>query len=667
MPMDKYVGKRLDGRYEIQELIGVGGMAMVYKAFDSIESKVVAVKILKEEYLQNEEFRRRFKNESKAIALLTHPNIVKVYDVSFGDVLQYIVMEYIDGITLKQYIERKGPLSYQEAIHFTSQLLKALQHAHNKGIVHRDVKPQNIMLLKDGNIKVTDFGIARFSHSSQRTITDKAIGSVHYISPEQARGDWTDEKADIYSVGVLLYEMLTGRLPFVADSAVSVAIMQMQSEPEPLRSINPSIPVGLEQITLHAMEKDPLHRYASAGEMLADLDVFRKNPSATFVFPAYEDDSPTRALPLNVRDETPLKAAEPVAPPPEDNDYRPAPVGPILAGIAAAFIVVIGVVAYFAYGLIMRPPAADVDCPNLVGLQWQDVQNNSEYTANFTIVAGGVDSSQQYPEGQITNQVPAYYPGEKLKKGATITIQYSAGPLDVSVPDVYGQDSLTAQNNLQNAGFQVKTQNAYSPTVPQGSVIQTDPARGTSAAQGSTVTMQISNGPQPNIVTVPQLIGFTESYAESTLTSIGLTVGNETHKNDTSPAGTVIDQSPSANAQVNAGTAVSLTISDGPSASSAPAASTMTITANLPTGATKLVTVVVVVDNSAQSNPIQVDLSQQHTFSFTVSSQNANATAEILLDNTVWQTFSIDFQNNSFELTNQYPMPSDFYPASGTQ
>lgn len=255
--MENYCGKRLDGRYEIREIIGVGGMAVVYKAYDVIDDRIVAIKILKEEFLANDEFRRRFKNESKAIAVLSHPNIVKVYDVSFGDRLQYIVMEYIEGITLKEYIEQQKVINWKEAVHFVTQILKALQHAHDKGIVHRDVKPQNIMLLQDGTIKVTDFGIARFCRGDTRTMTENAIGSVHYISPEQARGEITDDKADIYSVGVVMYEMLTGQLPFQSDSAVSVAIMQLQQEAKRPREINPDIPLGLEQITLRAMQKIP--------------------------------------------------------------------------------------------------------------------------------------------------------------------------------------------------------------------------------------------------------------------------------------------------------------------------------------------------------------------------------------------------------------------------
>ena len=266
--MDKYIGKKLDGRYEIRELIGVGGMANVYKAYDVLENRVVAVKILREEYMNNDEFMRRFRNESRAISLLDHPNIVKVYDVIFSNRIQSIVMEYIDGITLKDYIEQEHVLRWKEALHFTVQILRALQHAHDKGIVHRDIKPQNIMLLSDGTIKITDFGIARFSRSSTKTITDKAIGSVHYISPEQASGAFTDARSDIYSVGVMMFEMLTGKLPFEADTLVSVAVKQIQSQPALPRSINPDIPEGLQEIVMRAMQKDADKRYQSAAEML---------------------------------------------------------------------------------------------------------------------------------------------------------------------------------------------------------------------------------------------------------------------------------------------------------------------------------------------------------------------------------------------------------------
>ena len=294
--MDKYLGKRLDGRYEMRELIGVGGMAYVYKAYDVVDDRTVAVKILKDEFLNSEEFVRRFRNESKAIAILNHPNIVKVLDVGFGERLQYIVMEYIDGITLKEYLDQRKDIRWKEAVHFTMQILRALQHAHDKGIVHRDIKPQNIMLLSDGTIKVTDFGIARLSRNEVRATSEgnKAIGSVHYISPEQARGEITDEKTDLYSVGIMLYEMLTGCLPFEADNAVSVAIMQMQSEATAPHLINEEIPEGLEQITLKAMQKDTAKRYQSAAEMLSDFDEFKRNPSIKFEYTYMQDETPTR-------------------------------------------------------------------------------------------------------------------------------------------------------------------------------------------------------------------------------------------------------------------------------------------------------------------------------------------------------------------------------------
>ena len=291
--MDKYVGKKLDGRYEIRELIGIGGMANVYRCYDTIDDREVAIKILKDEYLNNEEFIRRFKNESKAIAVLSHPNIVKVYDVSFGDMIQYIVMEYIDGITLKEYINQQKVLTWKETVHLVTQILKALSHAHSKGVVHRDIKPQNMMLLSDGTIKVTDFGIARFSNST-RTMTEQAIGSVHYIAPEQAKGDITDGKTDIYSIGVMMYEMLTGKLPFDGDNAVSVALMHLQVVPDTPRTLNPTIPEGIEEITLKAMQKQPGDRYQSAQDMLDDIERFRMNPSVRFEYKYLYDKQPTK-------------------------------------------------------------------------------------------------------------------------------------------------------------------------------------------------------------------------------------------------------------------------------------------------------------------------------------------------------------------------------------
>ena len=282
--MENYIGKRLSGRYELLKLIGSGGMANVFEAKDLLEDKIVAIKVLKEEYLTNDEFVRRFRNESKVIAVLDHPNIVQVYDVNFTGAEQYIVMEYIDGITLKQYITHQGHLRWKDSVHFVTQILRALSHAHERGVIHRDIKSQNIMLLRDGTIKVMDFGIARFAREDIRTMDDKAIGSVHYISPEQACGEESDEKSDIYSVGVLLYEMLTGRVPFDGETPEQVAMKHIHQKPIPISKLQPDVPTGLCEIVEKAMQKDKNLRYRSAAEMLAAIDAFKQNPSIVFEY-----------------------------------------------------------------------------------------------------------------------------------------------------------------------------------------------------------------------------------------------------------------------------------------------------------------------------------------------------------------------------------------------
>lgn len=414
--MDNYVGKRLDGRYELQEVIGVGGMAVVYKAYDNIDDRIVAVKILKDEFLASEEFRRRFKNESKAIAVLSHPNIVKVYDVSYGDKLQYIVMEYVEGITLKEYIEQQGVISWKETVHFTTQILRALQHAHDKGIVHRDIKPQNIMLLENGTIKVTDFGIARFSRSETRTMTDTAIGSVHYISPEQARGDITDDKSDIYSVGVVMYEMLTGQLPFQSDNSVSVAIMQLQTDPVKPREINSSIPEGLEQITMRAMQKNPKDRYQSAAEMILDLEEFKRNPSIRFDYSYFVDNEPTKfvdktapvTVPIANAGDTRIIDNPNPQPGNDEGDEKTAEknkIVPILSGIVIGFVAVLAIVLVCLYSF------TDVfnrklTVPKLVNKNYaEEILGNDEYK-NFVIKVNEVQNSF-YEPGQVYAQDPA--------------------------------------------------------------------------------------------------------------------------------------------------------------------------------------------------------------------------------------------------------------------
>ncbi len=550
--MDKYVGKRLDGRYEISEIIGVGGMAVVYKAYDNVDDKIVAIKILKDEFTGNDEFLRRFKNESKAIAVLSHPNIVKVFDVSFGDLIQYIVMEYIDGITLKEYIDRQGPLSWNDAVRFTLQILRGLQHAHDKGVVHRDVKPHNIMVLSDGTIKVTDFGIARFARSEQRTITDKAIGSVHYISPEQARGENTDDKADIYSVGVMLYEMITGQLPFQAESAVSVAIMQLQKDPKLPRDINGSIPLGLEQVTMHAMQKDAAKRYKSAAEMLCDLEEFKKNPAVTFDYDYFIDDSPTKFIPISENEHEANKKEE----------TEKSPIIPILAGISVTFVIAIIILGIFLYREFFLGDSEEFSVHDLVGLQYTEVQTNAEYNDLYEIVFK-YENSDKYEPGEIFKQDPVA--GKDIKKGGKLTLYVSLGEKTVFVPDVYNMSAVRAKQELETKGFIVNEVVEANTDITAGNVIRTDPAKGSELTENSEITLYVSSG-QPEIpVSLPNLIGLSRADAELELQRYGLTLGDVTEVNSFTDAGFVVTQDPSRvnTVTVNKGSAVNIGLSRG--------------------------------------------------------------------------------------------------------
>ena len=572
--MDKYVGKRLDGRYEIKEVIGVGGMAYVYKAYDSIDDRTVAVKILRDEYLANEEFTRRFKNESKAIAILSHPNIVKVYDVSFGERLQYIVMEYIDGITLKEYIEQQQDIKWKEAVHFTVQILRALQHAHDKGIVHRDIKPQNIMLLPDGTIKVTDFGIARFSRNEIRatSATDKAIGSVHYISPEQARGDITDEKADIYSTGVMLYEMLTGRLPFEADSAVSVAIMQLQSEPKLPREINPSIPEGLEEITIKAMQKDPAKRYQSAAEMLYDIDEFKRNPSIHFEYKYFVDETPTRFVEAITKvkgetalEETPEEADE-LAEEGAEEEKKGPPVLPILAAIAGAFVVVglIFVAIIFIFGLV-DPGKENIEVENFVGKTLEEVTNNEEYAKLYKFNPPEQEYSNEYDKGVICKQNPK--PGTSKKIKVEITLTVSMGKRTVQIPEVQENEHKdVVVSRITAAGFVPQLTQMTSDTVAKDRVVKTVPAFPDQAEEGSVVVIYVSTGEEePEPISVPNVINLGLEDAKTQLRNAGFIVNDPAVKyvNDKSPKGTVLQQSLEKGSMQKPGTECVLTVSSG--------------------------------------------------------------------------------------------------------
>ncbi len=568
--MDKYVGKRLDGRYEIQEIVGVGGMAVVYKAYDNQEDKIVAIKILKEEYTKNEEFLRRFKNESKAIAVLSHTNVVKVFDVSFGDLIQYIVMEYIDGVTLKEHIEQSGPLSWNEAVHFTLQILRGLQHAHDKGVVHRDIKPQNIMVLPDGVIKVADFGIARFARSEQETMTDKAIGSVHYISPEQAKGEKTDEKADIYSVGVMLYEMLTGTRPFQAESAVSVAIMQLQKEPTLPRDINGSIPLGLEQITMHAMQKETIRRYKSAAEMLCDLEAFKKNSAITFDYDYFVDDSPTKFIDtVGVKDEPKPKAKHEKAKKNAKNKIIP-----ILFGVTISFvlalIVLLGWLAInlniINFGGNSKDKNKEIKLPSFIGMTQEEVLGNTEYRKYYEFEVDS-DYNSNYDRGVICNQVPDA--GKYVKEGQKVTITVSMGQKLIALPEVYKKLEQHATAQLENAGFNIKNiKITYeeSADTEKGYVIRTEPYAGAEIASDSQITLYVSSGAPKNLINFPKVLGAHRDEVEGILNFNGLKLGEITEQySNEYPKDYVCATNPDSkqSTQIGKGSTVDIVVSKG--------------------------------------------------------------------------------------------------------
>ena len=552
--MDNYVGKRLDGRYEIQEIIGVGGMSVVYKAYDNVDDRIVAVKILKEEFLNNDDFKRRFKNESKAIALLSHENIVKVYDVNFGEKLQYIVMEYIDGITLKEFINKQGSITWNDALFFMTQILRAVQHAHDKGIVHRDIKPQNIILLPNGNLKVTDFGIARFSRSDTKTLTEQAIGSVHYISPEQAKGEYTDEKADIYSIGVVLYEMLSGKVPFEADSAVSVALMQVNSNAEELRKINPDIPLGLEQICFHAMQKNPADRYQSATEMLLDIEEIVKNPNKTFNYVNNEVvEEPSQEIEPIIDDEY-----DEIEPEYEDSSRKKKTIAAVVVGVVVLIAAIIGIVMMFTSGLNTKTQKLE----NFVGFSYDQLQNNENY--NYQFIAE-YKKSDQYDPGTVINQKPEA--GSKVMAGSKVTLYVASSDKNISMPNVYGLTLELAEQTLQLEGLtKFKTMNIASDNVAEGKVIYTDPKATTIVSAEQEITIYVSSGPTTTVIetlTVPDVSGLTQSGARAFLEKFGFTNISFVTQDDALKKGIVLSQSPLAGTQAKATDSIKVIISSG--------------------------------------------------------------------------------------------------------
>jgi len=638
--MDKYIGKKLDGRYEIKELIGVGGMANVYMAYDTIEERTVAVKILRDEFLTNEEFLRRFKNESKAISVLSHQNIVKIHDVSFSDKVHSIVMEYIDGITLKDYIEQQKVLNWKETVHFTIQILRALQHAHDKGIIHRDIKPQNIMLLQDGTIKVTDFGIARFTRSETRTITDKAIGSVHYISPEQAYGKPVDGRSDIYSVGIMLYEMLTGRLPFEADSPVSVALQQIQVNAIKPREINQDIPIGLEQITLKAMEKDIDKRFHSAAEILRYLEEFKKNTDISFdnltIGTAADSSDVKPKVKEKNKPEKSVQKKKPVV-----STQTKSPAISIIYGVVTGFIIS---VMLFVAGLIVINPFSssfeEIETPNF------DKMTIAEAQALYPNLTFHVEEETFYPgysEGQIYYQKPSQ--GKTIKANTTINVKVSLGTQVMRIPDLYGEDGTIAVNTLKSFGFKVSEIRDFSNTVAENLVIKTVPAKLQEAAVGSTVQVYISMGSNQLPVTVPDITGKTIQEATEALNANGLEIGAITPVQSSRPKGTVILQSPMENSSVSPGTRVDVNVSSG---NGTTLQNSIQLPVTLPTAITSAVSIQGILDGVVQESetlvPSDVKVWQP---SFEGSGSQR---VKIMINGLLYQEYLLDFDTGYYML-----------------
>ena len=566
--MDNLIGKTLDGLYTVRELIGTGGMANVYKAVVGPggpvpEGTVVAVKVLRQELMHDPDLVRRFKNESKAISLLNHPNIVKVYDVSVSDTLQYIVMEYVDGMTLREYLnERGGKLTSRETVHFISQILKALDHAHHNGVVHRDIKPQNIMLLDNGQLRMMDFGIARISRAENQLTGGKAMGSVHYISPEQAKGDETDFTSDIYSVGVMMYEMLSGHLPFDADDVVEVAIKQISDKPQSLQELAPTVPHGLVEITERAMAKRPANRYASAAEMLAALNAYVENPAIVFNYTYLPDEIPEKVVegPMKTQKEAPASKKTR-----KKGKKKRTVFLPVLFGITVAFALACLALCWTILNdsSTLMSEKADVVLGDYSGMTQDEVNAQPQVSSGQITVNWEESYSSDYAAGYVYKQSPVA--GRTVREGQSVTLTVSLGTQYVTVPDVTNYLQADAEQQLKNLGVSVLVTQAVDATVASGSVIRTDPAAGSQVAAGTTVVVYVSRPQVSTTANVPSLVGLSSvNDARTLLVQNKLGLGSTTEQYSDKPAGTIIGQNPAAGSTVKVNSRVSVTVSAGP-------------------------------------------------------------------------------------------------------
>jgi len=579
--MDRYLGQMLDNRYEILEVIGSGGMAVVYKALCHRLNRYVAVKILKDEFACDSDFREHFRAESQAVAMLSHPNIVSVYDFSRDSDCQYIVMELLEGITLKQYMQKKGVLSWKEALHFATLISRALSHAHSKGIVHRDIKPQNIMVVKDGNIKVADFGIAHLQTESS-TETPETMGSIHYVSPEQVHGDPVDARSDIYSLGVVMYEMLTGKLPYEGDTVEAIAVQHFGQILTLPGDIKPDIPVQLEDITLKAMAADINERYQSAEALLNDLEAFRKNQAflgAEAGDPDDDDDDGLHLGRLRSKESTKSRKA------------RTRTVS-TFSGFAliAVFLIAILTMLWNYFLKDMFVGSERIDIPSFVGEDSEDVTNSEAYkdTFNFHVVYA-IDPDT--PEGQVISQDPEEGRSVAVSDdGIDVELTVSTGIMMTQMPDMVNHESREAKLSLEQLGFVVDVVSVASDTITEGYVVSTSPAANEQVAQGATVTLNVSGGPELAQVTMPSVIGKSRDSAVSKLEGLNLNIGSISEVENDAASGTVIWQSIDSGESVAEHTVIYLKVSKGPKETptpeaSAPAESTATADSGTGTGA----------------------------------------------------------------------------------